>query len=182
MQTDEFRTADPLFTVDPALTVVSWNRAAERLTGVQATEALGRPCWEVLGGVGDAGDLICHAGCSNARLVREAFPVPSQALLIRTDRGRTRVAMSTVALADGRLLHVLTAGTRPRNAAVPLTPRQHETLELMAAGMQAKAIATRLRVTESTVRTHIRAILRELDAHSQLEALAKARDSGLLRV
>jgi DNA-binding NarL/FixJ family response regulator len=88
--------------------------------------------------------------------------------------------MSTVALADGRLLHVLTAGTRPRNAAVPLTPRQRETLELMAAGMEAKAIATRLRVTESTVRTHIRAILRELDA--QLEALAKARDSGLLRV
>jgi DNA-binding NarL/FixJ family response regulator len=62
-----------------------------------------------------------------------------------------------------------------------LTPRQQETLELMADGLQAKAIATRMRVTETTVRTHIRRILRELSGHSQLEALAKARDSGLLR-
>lgn len=182
MQTDEFCTGDPLFTVDRALTVISWNRAAERLTGVQAAEALGRHCWEVLGGLGEAGDLVCHAGCSNARLAREGFPVPCHALVIRTDRGRARVAMSTVALGDGRLLHVLTTGTPRRNAAVALTPRQRETLELMAAGLQAKAIAARLMVTETTVRTYIRAILRELGAHSQLEALAKARDCGLLRV
>jgi DNA-binding CsgD family transcriptional regulator len=178
----EFCTGDPLFTVDRALTIISWNRAAERLTGVQAAEALGRCCWEVLGGRGQAGDLICHTGCSNARLAREGFPVPCHALFIRTDRGRTRVAMSTVALADGRLLHVLTTGTRRRNAAPALTPRQRETLELMSAGMQAKAIATRLGVTETTVRTYIRAILRGLNAHSQLEALAKARDGGLLQV
>ena len=63
-----------------------------------------------------------------------------------------------------------------------LTPRQRETLELMSTGLQAKAIAARLQVTETTIRTYIRAILRELDAHSQLEALAKARDRGLLRV
>ncbi|MGZ4371553.1 MAG: LuxR C-terminal-related transcriptional regulator [Gaiellaceae bacterium] len=182
MQTDEFCTGDSLFTVDRALTVISWNRAAEQLTGVQAAEALGRCCWEVLCGLGDAGDLICHADCSNARLARGGFPVPCHALFIRTDQGPTRVAMSTVALADGRLLHVLTAGTRRRNAAVALTPRQRETLELMAAGLQAKAIAARLMVTETTVRTYIRAILRELGAHSQLEALAKARDVGLLRV
>jgi DNA-binding CsgD family transcriptional regulator len=182
VRTDEFRTGDPLFTVNSALTVVSWNRAAERLTGVQAAEARGRRCWEVLGGLGEAGDVICHPGCSNARLAQEGFPVPCQAMLIRTNRGRRRVALSTVALGDGRLLHVLTAGPPRRNAAVALTPRQRQTLELMSDGLQAKAIATRLQVTETTVRTHIRAILRELDAHSQLEALAKARDRGLLRV
>jgi DNA-binding CsgD family transcriptional regulator len=180
--TDEFRTGDPLLIVDPALTVTSWNRSAERLTGVLAAEALGRRCWEVLGGIGEAGDLICHAGCSNARLAREGFPVPCHAMFIRTDRSRRRVTMSTVALGDGRLLHVLTADAPRRNAAVALTPRQRETLELMAAGLQAKAIAARLMVTETTVRTYIRAILRELGAHSQLEALAKARDCGLLRV
>jgi DNA-binding CsgD family transcriptional regulator len=182
VQADEFRTGDALFTVDNALTVVSWNRASERLTGVKAADAQGRPCWEVLRGLGEAGDLICHAGCSKARLAQEGFPVPCQAMFIRAGRGRRRVAMSTVALGDGRLLHVLTAGAPPRDAPVALTPRQRETLELMSAGLQAKAIAARLQVTETTVRTYIRAILRALDAHSQLEALAKARDRGLLRV
>lgn len=181
MQTDEFRTGDALFTVDHDLTVVSWNPAAERLTGVPTTDALGRRCWEVLGGRGEAGDLICHAGCSNARLALEGFPVPCHELSIRTGRGRTRVAMSTVALGDGRLLHVLTAGAPRRSPTVALTPRQQETLELMADGLQAKAIATRMRVTETTVRTHIRGILRSLGAHSQLEALAKARDCGLVQ-
>jgi DNA-binding CsgD family transcriptional regulator len=180
VQTDEFRTGDALFTVDPDLTVVSWNPAAERLTGVPTTDARGRRCWEVLGGHGEGGDLICHAGCSNARLALEGFPVPCHEMFLRTGRGRTRVAMSTVALGDGRLLHVLTAGAPRRRAAVALTPRQQETLDLMADGLQAKAIASRMRVTETTARTHIRGILGSLGAHSQLEALAKARDCGLL--
>jgi len=40
VQTDEFCTGDPLFTVTRALTVISWNRAAERLTGDQDLAAL----------------------------------------------------------------------------------------------------------------------------------------------
>jgi DNA-binding CsgD family transcriptional regulator len=182
VQADEFLTGDALFTVDHALTIVSWNRASERLTGVKAADALGSPCWEILCGLSAAGDLICHAGCSKARLAQEQFPVPYQAMFIRTGRSRRRVALSTVALGDGRLLHLLTTGAPPRDAPVALTPRQRETLELMSTGLQAKAIAARLQVTETTIRTYIRAILRELDAHSQLEALAKARDRGLLRV
>lgn len=181
VQADEFRTGDALFTVDHALTIESWNRASERLTGVRTADAQGRPCWEVLCGLSERGDLICHAGCSKARLAQEGFPVPYQTMFIRTGRSRTRVAVSTVALDDGRLLHLLTAGASPQDAPVALTPRQRETLELMSTGLQAKAIAARLQVTETTIRTYIRAILRELDAHSQLEALAKARDRGLLR-
>jgi DNA-binding NarL/FixJ family response regulator len=51
----------------------------------------------------------------------------------------------------------------------------------MADGLTAKAISARLSVAETTVRTYIRAILRELGAHSQLEAVAQARRKGLLR-
>jgi DNA-binding CsgD family transcriptional regulator len=178
---DEFCTGDPFFTVDPDLKVLTWNLAVEGFTGVTASEVVGRPCWEVLGGLGEAGDLMCQAGCSNARLAREGFPVPSHVLSLRTERGRAHAYVSTLAFGDGRLAHVLIPKIRPRSVAAVLTPRQREVLELMAKGLQAKAIAERLRVTNTTVRTHIRAILRELGAHSQLEALAKARDSGLLR-
>jgi DNA-binding CsgD family transcriptional regulator len=180
VQTDEFRTGDPAFTVDRSLTVLSWNAAAERLTGVTVPEAVGRRCWEVVGGLGQDGSVICHAGCANARLAGEGFPVACQAMLVRTPEGRARVNVSTLALADGRLLHVLVTGQRPAQNAVTLTTRQRQVLGLMSDGLSAKAIAAHLGVAETTIRTYIRFVLRELDAHSQLEAVAKARRTGFL--
>lgn len=61
-----------------------------------------------------------------------------------------------------------------------LTKRQREVLQLLAAGVPAKAIAAQLGVVEATVRNHIRAILVALDAHSQLEAIANARRLKLI--
>jgi DNA-binding NarL/FixJ family response regulator len=75
---------------------------------------------------------------------------------------------------------VLLNGRRPTRTGAALTARQREVLGLMTDGLSAKAIAARLDVAETTVRTYIRSILRELGAHSQLEALAKARRAGLL--
>ena len=57
---------------------------------------------------------------------------------------------------------------------------QTEVLELLADGLPAKVIATRLGVAEATIRAHIRAILVELGTHSQLEAIAKARGLQLV--
>jgi two-component system response regulator DesR len=61
-----------------------------------------------------------------------------------------------------------------------LTPRQLDVLRLLAEGIPARAIATKLSLTEPTVRNHIRAILLELGAHSQLEAVFRARCHGLV--
>lgn len=180
MAPEEFATGDPLFTVDRGLTVLAWNAGAERLTGVPAAEAIGRPCWALLAGLGEDGDVICHARCSNARLAREGFRLTGRPMLVRTANGRTRVDVSTLTLADGRLLHVLQP-PRPRGRpAVDLSRRQHEVLALLANGHGAKSIARKLGLAQTTIRTYIRAILRELGAHSQLEAVAKARRAGLL--
>jgi DNA-binding NarL/FixJ family response regulator len=180
MPSEEFGTGDPLFTVDRGLAVLSWNRAVENLTGILAEEAIGARCWELLGGLGERGDVICHAGCSNARLAREGFALPCRQLLVRSPHGRTPTAVSTVALSDGRLLHVLVPRGRQSQTRIDLTPREREVLALMAEGFGTKAISSRLGLAETTVRTYIRAILREFGAHSQLEALAKARRAGLL--
>jgi PAS domain S-box-containing protein len=174
-----FRSGDALFAVEPDLTIASWNAAAEQLTGVRADDAVGRYCWEVIGGHDERGTHVCHQGCSTARLAREGWPVPCQLLHVKADGGRRRVEVSTVTVDDGErrlLLHVmLPAGSQTPSAAESLTARQCEVLGLLADGLPAKVIATRLGVAEATIRTHIRAILLELGTHSQLEAIAKAR-------
>ena len=179
-----FRSGDAFFAFDSELLIVSWNRAAEELTGVSADEAVGRHCWEVLGGHDDCGDLVCHRGCSTARLVRQNWPVAGRGLLIEAREGRQRVHLSTITVDDGdsRLfLHVLVPSeVRSRPASGFLTMRQEEVLRLLAEGLPAKAIATQLGVVEVTVRNHIRAILVALDAHSQLEAVSKARGMHLI--
>jgi DNA-binding CsgD family transcriptional regulator len=65
-------------------------------------------------------------------------------------------------------------------ADVVLSPRQHEVLVLISHGVRAREIAAELGVTQATVRNHIRDVLRRLDCHSQLEAVARARQCRLL--
>lgn len=181
-----FRSGDALIAFDADLTIVSWNRAAEELTGVSADEAVGRYCWEVLGGRDERGNLVCHRGCSTARLAREGWPVPCQGLLIKARDGKRRVEMSTVSVDEGNrplFLHMMVPHREtpsPRAVPVVLTPRQRQVLRLLADGVPAKVIATRLGLAEATVRNHIRAILAALETHSQLEAIAKARRLQLI--
>jgi PAS domain S-box-containing protein len=178
---ERFLSGDALFVFDADLTIVSWNPAAEELTGVSGEEAVGQNCWEVLGGHDERGNLVCHSGCATARLAREGWPVSHQCLLVNGREGKRRVDVSTLAMDDGDrplFVHVLvpcSEAARPRAAASSLTPRQQEVLRLLANGDQAKVIAARLGLAEDTVRNHIRAILCALESHTQLEAVAKAR-------
>ena len=53
-------------------------------------------------------------------------------------------------------------------------------LRLLACGIRARDIGLRLGLSEATVRNHIRGVLRGLDCHSQLQAVARARELHLL--
>jgi DNA-binding NarL/FixJ family response regulator len=61
-----------------------------------------------------------------------------------------------------------------------LTAREVEILQLMAQGLDTKGMANRLLVSQTTVRTHVAALLAKLDAHSRLETVIKAGQLGLL--
>jgi PAS domain S-box-containing protein len=181
----DFRSGDALVVFDDGMQVVSWNAAAERLTGIAEADALGRPCWELLGAVDEDGALVCHAGCSGFRMAREGRPPQTRQVEIRTADGRRRVRMATVGTGDA-YVHVLSNGIE---AEAPeeeepspngLTARQLQVLEQLAAGRPAKVVAARLGIAEVTVRNHIRAILLELGSHSQLEAVAEARRRHIL--
>jgi DNA-binding NarL/FixJ family response regulator len=56
-----------------------------------------------------------------------------------------------------------------------LHPREREVLELLAAGMHNREIATTLHISENTVKYHVGNILRKLSAGSRVQAAALAR-------
>ncbi len=62
-----------------------------------------------------------------------------------------------------------------------LTPREHETLEMLAQGMRYRAIAQRLCVSEATVKFHAMNLYQKLQSSSRVEAINQARKWGLLR-
>jgi PAS domain S-box-containing protein len=70
--------------------------------------------------------------------------------------------------------------TLPLDPPPELTPRQREILELIASGRSTVDIAKELTLSTETVRNHLRSLLRELGAHTRVEAIATAQRLGLL--
>jgi DNA-binding NarL/FixJ family response regulator len=107
------------------------------------------------------------------------------AVLLR-DGNRRKVEISSVAIAGNAVLHgvfgvVQRPGSRLTAAGEsPLTRRQEDVLELLASGHSTKQISAKLHLSRETVRNHVRGVLRALGAHSRLEAVAEARQRGLI--
>jgi DNA-binding NarL/FixJ family response regulator len=68
----------------------------------------------------------------------------------------------------------------PRPPHPQLTPRQAEVLRLLELGHSTEQIAHELHLSSETVRNHIRHLLRALNAHSRLEAVAIGRREHLV--
>lgn len=67
-----------------------------------------------------------------------------------------------------------------RLARLGITPREHETLQLIAEGLSNRDIAERLGVSENTVKTHASRLLAKLDARRRTQAVQRAKEVGLL--
>ena len=78
---------------------------------------------------------------------------------------------------DPRLDRILLS---PRaTAQVPqLSPREREIMHLMAEGLTAEAIGYQLGVSVETVRTHVRNVIRKLQARNRVHAIALALERG----
>lgn len=62
-----------------------------------------------------------------------------------------------------------------------LSDRELEVLQCLAEGLTTQQIASRLFISENTVKTHIRHILDKLEASNRTEAVGKATQLGILR-
>jgi DNA-binding NarL/FixJ family response regulator len=73
-----------------------------------------------------------------------------------------------------RLRTMLSGGVGMRPIISPLTQRQWEIVDLLSQGMDTHEIASALVLTEETVYSHIKSLLRKLRVHSRDEAVAVA--------
>lgn len=82
-----------------------------------------------------------------------------------------------------RLISRVTSGeerdSRSDAGAASLTDREHRVLQLVAAGETNKAIAAALYLSEGTIRSHLRSIMRKLNVSNRVQAAAVALRSGL---
>ena len=65
-------------------------------------------------------------------------------------------------------------------AALGITEREYEVLRLLAAGRSNKQIAQGLSVSPNTVKTHVARLFGKLEAARRTEAIARARELGLI--
>ncbi len=93
--------ADGVFTVDADWRITSFNKAAERITGIPSEEAIGHHCWEVFRA------SICETRCSLRHTMETGAPVLNQSIFVVSAGGdRIPVSISTALLRDaaGRVI------------------------------------------------------------------------------
>jgi DNA-binding NarL/FixJ family response regulator len=72
--------------------------------------------------------------------------------------------------------------SQPSGFIQPLTPREREVLEYVADGISNKEIASRLEISDHTVKFHIASIMSKLGAATRTEAVTIAIRNGVLMV
>jgi PAS domain S-box-containing protein len=87
--------SDGVFTVDHKWRITSFNRAAEKITGIRRDEALGKYCWEVFR------SNMCETDCALRRTMKQGKPfVDTSTYFINSDKRRIPVVVSTSLLKD----------------------------------------------------------------------------------
>jgi DNA-binding NarL/FixJ family response regulator len=80
---------------------------------------------------------------------------------------------------DSRSAAAMMRSIHAPQARSPLTERELSVLRLVANGLSNRGIAAHLYLSETTVKFHVRNIMRKLDATSRAEAVYKATKNGL---
>ena len=124
---------------------------------------------------------------SDGELVDEVLLAGAEGIVSRSMEA-SRIVAAAQAVAQGLLtieaslagyLEMLPSNTK-QAIAVPLTPREIDVLQLLAEGLTNRAIASRLGISEHTVKFHVNSILGKLDAQSRTEAVVSGTRLGLI--
>jgi len=87
--------ADGVFTVDENWRITSFNRAAEKITGLTRREAVGNPCCDVFKA------SICEGNCALKRTIETGRPIVNKTIYIIDANGeRVSISISTALLKD----------------------------------------------------------------------------------
>jgi len=123
---------------------------------------------------------------SDASQVSEALAAGARGVISRDSTPR-QIHAALRAIAEGLRVIDGDATLQPRSERTadaelvePLTARELEVLRLLSAGMTNKEIASRLGITEHTIKFHVNAILGKLDAETRTEAVVHAARLGIV--
>jgi DNA-binding CsgD family transcriptional regulator len=109
-------------------------------------------------------------------LVAVIFSVLGVYLGLRWTRSRDVVVIREVRVPEGGPF-ALDAGKLKE---LGITPREHEILGLIAAGLSNREIGERLFVSENTVKTHSSRLFDKLGAKRRVQAILKGQELGLI--
>ena len=140
-----------------------------------------------------------EAAADVSRLLRHMVPHPWMALLSDVvlgegaiDRADDAAAQRHAAAAAAQLERYPDAGILRRRAerlleavertrlSEPLTPAERRVLELLPTHLTDARMAEQLFVSRNTVKTHVKSLYRKLEVSSRADAVARAREAGLL--
>jgi two-component system, NarL family, response regulator LiaR len=114
-----------------------------------------------------------HAGASG--FVSKNVPVETVSRVIQSVvRGEAAISRKMTMQLIQRLRHLPEGGTGMRPVRSPLTEREWEVLDLLCQGKNTREIAEALVLSEETIYSHAKNLLRKLDVHSREEAIQAA--------
>ncbi|MGC5585207.1 response regulator [Ornithinimicrobium sp. W1665] len=154
--------------------------------GIEATRQLAGPDVEdplavVVITTFDLDEYVHGALKAGARgfLLKDAGPALLTQAVQAAAHGDALIAPSITA----RLLATFaqTAGSSPAQPIEPLTSREEEVLIPVAQGRTNSEIADELHISLSTVKTHLAALMRKLDARNRVEIAMWAHETGRIK-
>ncbi len=88
-------TADAAFATDSMGSIVAWNEAAAKLFGVDAAQAVGVPCHQLVKGIDECGK-VCSENCSIKQAAGKRHPIHHFDLRVATPTGKQWCNMSVL--------------------------------------------------------------------------------------
>jgi DNA-binding NarL/FixJ family response regulator len=121
------------------------------------------------------------AARASAFLLKDTPPQELSFAIRAVHAGDSVVAPSTTRRLIDRFARLLPAGDSPPSGLAELTEREREVLVLVAGGLSNAEIATRLFLSEATVKTHVGRILAKLGLRDRVQAVVLAYETGLVK-
>jgi DNA-binding NarL/FixJ family response regulator len=156
-----------------------------RIDGVEATRRLvaqGTPARILILTTFDLDEYVfaaIRAGASGF-LLKDVVPAQLVDAIRVVAAGEALLAPSVTRRLLDRFAETLASQERPPELA-SLTQRELEVLELVARGLSNSELASRLFLSETTVKTHVSSMLRKLNLRDRVQAVVFAYEAGLVR-
>lgn len=197
------RTADAVFATDRSHRIIYQNRIFTEIFPHGSSAPPQRKCYEVLCGRTLDGNEFCNSDCPIGRSVVQGQSVENFNLSVPRDDGEpvqvnvgampvSRVFDDVAAIFMLRPIGAFGNSSRPAENAKrtdvmahevrqALTRRERQILDLLARGLESKALAYTLHISHVTARNHIQHIYAKLGVHNRAEAVSYGFRNGLLR-